>query len=133
MNLATPPLNAPAFDAAARNPDNPNHLMVIKPVKQRVQVHAGDVLVADSTSALRVMEIGRSVYDPVFYIPASDIVADLTALDKSTHCPIKGDATYRSLNGIEIGWLYEHPIPMASELANHLAFWPDKVRFTIGS
>ncbi|MEM9633639.1 MAG: DUF427 domain-containing protein [Pseudomonadota bacterium] len=121
-------LTSSAFDTAIRNPDNPGHLMVIKDVPRRVRIYAGDVLLADSVNALRVMEIGKAVYDPVIYVPESDLTASFTSVDKSTFCPIKGDASYVALNGEEIAWVYKSPISMASRLATHFAFWPAKTR-----
>ncbi|GAA0776065.1 DUF427 domain-containing protein [Roseibium denhamense] len=121
------------FENAIRNPGDPGHLMVIKPVKRRVRIYTGDVLIADTTAALRVMEIGRSVYDPVIYVPEQDVLVALGNIEKSTHCPIKGDASYVSLGTVEIGWTYKNPIPTSEILAGHLAFWPDKVRLVEGA
>ncbi|WP_420333952.1 DUF427 domain-containing protein [Roseibium sp.] len=121
-----------ALRDAIRNPDNPNHMMVIKPAPRRMRVYAGDTLLADSTRALRVMELGKSVYDPVIYFPEEDVVASLGLVDKSTHCPIKGDASYVSLDGEEIGWAYKDPIPMSRQLKGHHAFWPSKSRLVEG-
>lgn len=121
-----------ALRDAIRNPDDPNHMMVIKSAPRRMRVFAGDTLLADSTSALRVMELGKSVYDPVIYFPQEDIVAPLEAVEKSTYCPIKGDASYVSLAGEEVGWVYEDPIQMTSQLKGHHAFWPSKTRLVEG-
>jgi len=79
-----------------------------------------------------VMEIGKSVYDPVIYVPEADLSAEFDRVEKSTHCPIKGDASYISLGGEEIGWAYKTPIDMAERLAGHYAFWPAKVRVVEG-
>ncbi|MEM8703014.1 MAG: DUF427 domain-containing protein [Pseudomonadota bacterium] len=117
---------------AIRNPDDPNHMMVIKTASRRMRVYAGDILLADSTSALRVMELGKSVYDPVVYFPEEDVIAPLDPAEKSTHCPIKGDASYVSLEGEEIGWVYRDPIPMTRQLKGHHAFWPSKTRLVEG-
>ncbi|MTI44801.1 uncharacterized protein (DUF427 family) [Roseibium hamelinense] len=132
MALKANLISAPAFESAARNPHDPNHLMVIKPVKQRVRVFHGDCLLADSHSAKRVLEVGHGVYDPVIYIPVKDIVFDFTPVEKSTHCPIKGDARYVAAHGEEVGWVYDTPLPMATELGECYAFWPDKTRLVIG-
>lgn len=132
MSLSGSPTQSPAFAEAIRNPENPDHLMVIKPVSRRIRILAGDTLLADTTSAIRVMEVGRSVYDPVIYVPEADIRADLEPVDKSTHCPIKGDASYRSHSGEEIAWTYDNPLDMAASLAGHYAFWPSKVRIIEG-
>ncbi|PVB61780.1 DUF427 domain-containing protein [Labrenzia sp. 011] len=122
----------PALENAIRNPANPAHLMVIRDIPRRMRIYAGETLLADSTAAVRVMEIGRSVYDPVVYVPEADLAADFGKVDKSTHCPIKGDASYVSLDGEEIGWVYGTPIAMAGRLAGHYAFWPAKVRVVEG-
>ncbi|WP_428646715.1 DUF427 domain-containing protein [Roseibium sp.] len=121
-----------AFDDAIRNPDNPDHLMVIKDVPRRIRVYAGDTLLADSRNTLRVMEIGKSVYDPVVYVPEADLTCTFETTGKSTHCPIKGDASYIAFGGEEIGWVYKEPIPMAARLAKHYAFWPARVRVVEG-
>ncbi len=125
-------LDIPAFDGAIRNPDNASHFMVIKDVPRRIRVYRGDRLLADSRHALRVIEIGKSVYDPVVYVPQADLAVAFETVDKSTHCPIKGDAGYIADGGEEIGWVYRTPIPMATRLAMHYAFWPAKVRIVEG-
>ena len=39
----------PAFDTAIRNPENPDHLMVIKDVPRRIRIYQGAALLADDT------------------------------------------------------------------------------------
>ena len=121
-----------ALAGAIRNPERPEHLMVIKPIRQRIRVYAGDTLLADSTSALRVMEIGKSLYHPVVYVPEDDLIASFGTLDKTTHCPIKGNASYVAIEGEEIAWVYRAPIRMAALLKDHYAFWPEKIRLVEG-
>lgn len=125
-------LESAAFDGAIRNPDNSNHLMVIKDVSRRIRIYSNDQLLADSTNALRVMEIGKSVYDPVIYVPEEDLTSPFAQVDKTTFCPIKGNASYISHDGEEIGWAYKTPIEMAARLKHHFAFWPAKVRVIEG-
>ncbi|MBD1545501.1 DUF427 domain-containing protein [Roseibium aggregatum] len=121
-----------AFADAIRNPANPGHLMVLKPVNRRLRIYAGDTLLADSARALRVIEVGKSLYDPVVYVPGDDLVADFDRLEKSTHCPLKGDASYIALKGEELGWAYENPIEVASAIRGYFAFWPQKTRLVEG-
>lgn len=121
-----------ALAGAIRNPDRPEHLMVIKPIGQHVRIYAGDTLLADSQSALRVMEIGKSLYHPVVYVPEADLIASFGDLTKTTHCPIKGNASYVAINGEEIAWVYRDPIDIAATLKNHYAFWPEKIRLVEG-
>ena len=120
------------LEGAIRSPSNPNHLMVVRPVGRTVRVYAGDTLIAESRDALRVMEVGKTLYDPMVYVPASDIAVDLAPVDKSTHCPLKGDASYASLDDEEIAWTYDRPLDASKILAGHCAFWPNKVRISEG-
>lgn len=117
------------------NPRDPRHFMRIKPMARRVRVLRGDAVLADSTNALRVLEAGRDIYDPVIYVPREDLRAKLTASRKDrTFCPIKGHASYFDLRvddgGIdvsEIAWSYEDTVAEASQLKDHVAFVPDLV------
>lgn len=127
-----PTLASPAFDTAIRNPANANHVMVIKPVPRRIRVYRNETLLADTTDAKRVFEIGRSVYDPVVYVPKADLCVAFDPIDRSTHCPVKGDAGYAGLNGEEIAWTYSVPLEIAKDLHGLYAFWPDKVRIVEG-
>ena len=124
--------NFPKLEGAIRSPSNPNHLMVIRPVKRTVQVYVGDTLIAQTQNALRVMEMGKSLYDPAIYVPASDVVVTLEPIEKTTHCPLKGDASYVIFNGDEIAWTYDRPLDVSKQLAAHFGFWPDKVRISEG-
>ena len=121
----------PEDDFLIKNPDNPSHLMVIKPVAGTVRVERNGVELAVSADAVRVMEIGRSVYDPMVYLPEADLTMALEKIDKSSHCPLKGDAYYLAHEGEEVAWGY-HPLPFAKILEGHVAFWPNKVRLTEG-
>jgi uncharacterized protein (DUF427 family) len=66
---------------------------------------------------------------PVYYIPEEDLRHDLLEpSDKQTHCPHKGDASYRSLRvGDRVEpdavWTYREPIEPAAFLAGHAAFY----------
>jgi len=108
----------------------PDHPITIAPHKGRVVVRFGNAVVADTENAL---ELKEASYRPVFYIPRED--AKLTHYERtahSTHCPYKGDASYftlvdgatRTENAV---WTYETPFPAMAEIANHVAFYPDKV------
>lgn len=109
-------------------PGNEAHFMHVKSVPQRVRVRKGDQVLAESTGALRIMETGRGPYDPMIYIPEADVTGPLDAVDgKSTHCPLKGDASYFTLAGDEIAWTYDRPLEVSQILKGHIAFYPNKV------
>lgn len=124
---------ATALEGAIRRPDNPQHMMVLKPIASRVRVHAGGSLLADTMNAVYVLESFNKIYDPVIYVPGTDIAADLDPIEKTTHCPLKGDASYFALNGEEIGWAYNAPFDYSQAIKGFHAFWPQKVRIEIGN
>lgn len=108
----------------------PDHPITIQPSLDRVTVKFAGQVIADSARALTLRE---AKYPPVQYIPKSDVRMDLlTPTQHSTHCPYKGDASYFT---IKVGdrtsenaiWCYETPFDAVSEIAGHLAFYPDRV------
>ena len=115
-------------DTTIYNPGNAAHFARIKPVGRRVRVSRHGEVIANSTRGLRVQGTGRDVYDPVIYLPRADVEDMLTPVeDKSTHCPLKGDASYFTHEGDEIAWTYDRPLDGAGALADHVAFYPDMV------
>lgn len=108
----------------------PEHPISIAPAGERVRVIFNARTIAETMRALVLRE---AAYKPVFYIPRED--ADASLLTRSahkTHCPYKGDASYYSIRvGDRVAenaiWSYEEPFPTMSEIAGHLAFYPDRV------
>ncbi len=120
--------------ATIHNPGEPRHFMRIKPVPRRIRVLFDDELLAETTNALRLLEVGKDFYDPILYIPELDIGAPLKPIGRKTHCPLKGDASYFDLvdaDGTvrhkEIAWSYADAFDFAAELKGHVAFRPDLV------
>lgn len=117
------------------NPNEPRHFMRLKPAGRSVTVHWNGHLLASTSNALRCLEVGKDLYDPVLYIPWDDVRAPLTQrTDVSTHCPVKGDAVYFDLmedtGGAlidKIGWSYPDPVKDAGDLAGRIAFDTSKV------
>lgn len=126
-----PGIQIPPVEGAIRNPANPNHFMVVRPAGRRARIFFGDILVADSREALRVIEIGRTAYEPRLYFPPSDLLLPLQKLDKVTHCPLKGDAEYFALDGREIGWAYR-ALDFAAVLDGLISFWGEDMRIVEG-
>lgn len=121
------------MEGAIRRPDAPNHFMVLKPVQKRVVVRLPDgTKLAETSNAVRLMEAGKSLYDPVIYLPRDDVAVELRREDKSTHCPLKGDASYFSTHAdgkvhSGIAWSYEEPFDFSQTIAGLVAFYPDRV------
>ncbi|MBX2805649.1 MAG: DUF427 domain-containing protein [Hyphomicrobiales bacterium] len=126
-------IEAAAPDGAIRRPDKPQHFMMLKPIGQHVRVYVGKTLIADTAEAVYVLETFNKVYDPVIYVTGADIAVALSRLEKSTHCPLKGDASYYALNGEEIGWAYQTPFDFSQAIRGYHAFRPEKVRIEIGN
>ncbi len=98
--------------------------------EERVRVLHRGRIVADSTSAVRVLETSQP---PAFYLPRTDV--DTTLLvpggGRST-CEWKGAASYWSLLVDDVlvadaAWSYEHPTPSFAAIAGHLAFYAQRV------
>lgn len=111
----------------------PDHPITVEKNPARVTVRVGDQVVADTTAALVLQE---SDYPPVHYIPLADVdPALIKATDTSTYCPFKGDASYYTLvtkagELTDAVWTYRTPYPAVAEIADHVAFYPNKVEIT---
>ena len=97
---------------------------------RRVEVRAGDLVLADSVRAIRVLETASP---PTFYLPAEDVRQELLVrtTDRS-ECEWKGRANYWSLagaasSGERVAWSYREPLPGFERLAAHFAFYPGRV------
>ena len=100
----------------------------LSPAARRVRVELAGEVLADSTSALRVLETSATVY-----LPPADVRADLLIPSgvRSTWCEYKGAATYfdaavgdrhvRAVASTSRAW------PGYEELRDHVAFYPGRV------
>ncbi|MEM7056463.1 MAG: DUF427 domain-containing protein [Pseudomonadota bacterium] len=119
-------------DGTIHNPANAWHFMRIKPVAGTVRVTRDAEVLAESAGAVRLIEVGRDFYDPVIYLPRSDVLVELVDSPETTHCPLKGDAIYFDLASDEvtvskIAWSYPDPFPFAAEITLMIAFFPQHV------
>ena len=92
-----------------------------------VEVRSGDVLIATTHGAVRVLETS---HPPSFYLPPDSIVEGvLIAIPGSSHCEWKGQAEYLGLvpGGQPIGWRYPKPYDLFEDHANYVSFYPDAV------
>ena len=112
-------------------PDPPTgSVLYFDPVPYRLRgVFAGET-VFDTLGAKLLYE---TAHLPVYYVPEEDLRHDLLEpSDKQTHCPHKGDASYRSLRvGDRVEpdavWTYRDPLAPAAFLAGHAAFYWGKL------
>lgn len=114
----------------------PDHPITIAPETKRIRILAGTQVIAETTQALALRE---AHYPTVRYIPRSDVRMEmLQKTERSTHCPYKGDASYFSIEADgrrfeNAVWSYEAPFPAVQEIAELLAFYPDKVTIDVAS
>ena len=94
----------------------------------------GDREIAKTNNALVLSEVGYAIYEPVIYFPESDVALELLEkIDKTTHCPLKGDTAYFNLvdaateHEQEIAWQYDKPFEFAAKLQTYIAFDPNKI------
>jgi uncharacterized protein (DUF427 family) len=101
----------------------------LEPVPQRIIIRLGGVLVAETTSALRVLETHHA---PTYYLPTEHIMATLRPVQGSSYCEWKGVARYYDvLSGDTIApraaWAYDRPTAGFVGLAGYVAFYAAKM------
>ncbi len=126
LTIAGGPLatNAPATVNYAL--DGPPHKLLMQPFPRRVRAEFAGRTVLDTRAGVLLHE---SNLLPRLYVPEADLDASaFVATDLSTHCPFKGDATYRSLT---VGdrtvdnalWAYPDPAPETPWLAGYASLY----------
>ncbi|WP_394749451.1 DUF427 domain-containing protein [Spongiimicrobium salis] len=103
------------------------HYSVIDPYKRKLTLLYKGKTIAETTNALILKEVGKSVYNPVFYLPKTDIKIPLVLEPQRTsHCPIKGDATYWNIEGDftenYFAWSYEEALARSKKIQGYIAF-----------
>lgn len=109
---------------------SPEHPIDIERAGRRVTVKIDGKLIAQTENAL---ELREAKYPAVFYIPRADVsMENLERSERTTYCPFKGDASYYGIpslgeRGKNAVWTYEKPYESVAQIAEHLAFYPDRV------
>lgn len=110
----------------------PDYRVDILARRNLVTVRHGERVLARTTSALLVDEQDHGL---VFYLPQVDVDFELlAAIDHTSHCPFKGEASYwRLRSGDEpVAWTYREPHPEVARLRSHVAFYQDRVTVDVG-
>ncbi|TDY23685.1 uncharacterized protein (DUF427 family) [Paraburkholderia sp. BL6665CI2N2] len=108
----------------------PDHPITVEPSNARVVVTVAGKVIADTLKALVLREAS---YPPVYYVPRNDVeMTLLERTDHATYCPYKGDCAYYSIPSggektVNAVWTYESPYAAVKEIAQHLAFYPNRV------
>jgi uncharacterized protein (DUF427 family) len=108
----------------------PDHPITVAPDTSHVVVTVAGRVIADTRKALVLREAS---YPAVYYIPRNDVeMTLLERTDHATYCPYKGDCAYYSIplggeRTVNAVWTYESPYAAVKEIAQHLAFYPNRV------
>lgn len=110
------------------------HYQVIDPYNRRITLKYKEKTLAVTTNALILKEVGKGVYDPVFYIPKEDIRLPLVPEpERSSNCPIKGEASYWHIDHEKtdnyFAWSYDAPLPRSKKIKEHVAFNMEYITF----
>jgi uncharacterized protein (DUF427 family) len=104
------------------------HVLYFEDCPKRVRAVFGGETVVDSRSVKLLHETGHL---PVYYFPEEDLRGDLLEpTDHTTHCPFKGDASYRSVRvGDRVAenavWTYPEPLEDAPPILGYVALCHD--------
>jgi uncharacterized protein (DUF427 family) len=102
----------------------------LEPCVRRVRIELGGHVVADSLTALRVLETS---HPPTIYVPPSDIDPNcLIVAPGSSFCEFKGVATYFDMAAgtrreARVAWTYRDPVPAYAALREHIAVYPGRM------
>jgi uncharacterized protein (DUF427 family) len=120
MTLTQPPGPLSGRPAPANYAiDGPQHRLLMTDFPRRVRGELAGEVVIDTERAHLLHETGLR---PQLYVPLADVRSDvLERTDHRTHCPFKGDASYRSIRvGDRVAenalWVYDEPLAQAAWL-----------------
>lgn len=107
--------------------ENSKHYTVIDDYERRLTIKFKGKVIAATENSRILKEVGKSVYNPVFYFPKEDIKVELKEeKSRKSHCPIKGDATYwqmtDEITNDYFAWSYEEPLSQAKKVEGYIAF-----------
>ncbi len=107
----------------------------LEPVTHRLVVHLGGEVAAVTESGYRVLETHHA---PTYYIPRSDILAELVPVNRRSMCEWKGLASYfdvvsGSSRAPTAAWAYDTPTERFRPIAGYVAFYAGLMdRCTVG-
>jgi uncharacterized protein (DUF427 family) len=102
----------------------------VEPSPKRVRVIFNGEVIADTTSALRVLETS---HPPVYYIPQADIKMEyFSPTPRHTFCEFKGAASYWTIRvgdktADNAAWGYPDPSPGFESIKDYIAVYPGRM------
>jgi len=112
----------------------PDYRIALVPWPVTARAWAGDLLLAESDSCLRVEETDHT---DRLYFPEADVRWELfEATDHHSICPFKGEADYWTLTAGDtpednVVWTYRSPFDEVAGLKGYVAFYHERVRVEI--
>jgi uncharacterized protein (DUF427 family) len=112
------------------HPRDPYHRIDVLPTDRHIRISLDGELLADTRSATALFETGLPTR---WYIPAEDVRADLEDSETVSHCPYKGQASYKSVrlsDGTvheDLIWCYREPRREVGAIADRLCFFNERV------
>ncbi len=122
------------MDIESAWPANPDYVIDLVPLPFTARVWVGDVLVAESTSCLRLEET-RHV--DRLYFPESDVKWEhFEESVAHTICPFKGEASYWTLTAGDapeknVVWTYREPFDEVAGIKGYVAFYQERLRIEL--
>lgn len=116
LTRSTGPLSPRAPQTVNYAIDGPAHKLLMHPFPRRVRAEFAGRTVLDTVAGVLLHETALL---PRLYVPEADLdTSAFVPSELTTHCPFKGDATYRTLR---VGdrevpdalWTYPEPVPAA--------------------
>ena len=123
-------IQSTALQSAPGFASHPGYRVEFEPCAKRVRVAFNGETIADSTGVVLLLETACT---PVYYFPPEDVRVDLMARsDHGSHCPFKGDASYRTLEvagrrAENAVWSYEQPYAECATIRGYRAFYWDRM------
>lgn len=102
----------------------------VEPTDEHVRVVLGGTVIAETRSALRVLETS---HPPTYYLPREAFVpGSLEPAPGASMCEFKGRASYLTVRGGDraeqgAAWTYPLPQPGFAALAGHIALYPGRM------
>ena len=130
MTLTSPPGPLSGSPAPSNYAiDGPQHKLLLTDLPRRVRAELDGEVVIDTTRAHLLHETGLG---PRLYVPLDDVAGALERTDLTSHCPFKGDASYRSIRvGDRVAenalWVYDEPLAPAAWLQGLAGVYLDRL------
>ena len=103
-----------------------DHYLEFEYPSDQIEVWHEDILLASSSSAVLLKEIGGLGYPPTFYFEPADVSMDLIYKNQEFFfCYIKGESSFWSFYESDLAiWTYLETVEKAKPLEGKIAFSP---------